>query len=103
MGASVMLNRREHFRFDLFSRKLKGKSKIYLDIVNDGILFSFNAAIFYYGLQALQNFWDYNWVSLPMISMRYVWISVPIMGLTMAIYTFAHLMEHIQRLKVKEG
>ncbi|MDK2798710.1 MAG: TRAP-type transport system small permease protein [Clostridiales bacterium] len=102
MGASVMLNRRQHFKFDLFSQKLKGKSRTYLNIFNDSILLIFNLAIFYYGIITVKNFWNYNWVSLPMIKMGYVWISIPIMGLTMSIYTLGHMMCSIKELKGKE-
>lgn len=102
MGASVMVNRREHFSFDFLLKKLRGKSKTSLSIFNDGVLILFNVAIFYYGIEAVQNFWNYNWVSLPMLKMRYVWISVPIMGLTMAIYASAHLVQTIQGSKGKE-
>ena len=102
MGASVMVNRREHFRFDLLSRNLKGKAKVYLDTLINSILLVFSFAIFYYGIIAVQNFWDYRWVSLPMIKMGYVWISVPIMGITMLIYTLGHMVDDI-RLQEPQG
>jgi TRAP-type C4-dicarboxylate transport system permease small subunit len=102
MGASVMVNRREHFSFDFLTKKLKGKSNIYLTIFNDCVLIIFNIAIFYYGLQATQVFWNYNWVALPMMKMGYVWISLPIMGLTMSIYSLTHLAENIKKLRTKE-
>jgi TRAP-type transport system small permease protein len=102
MGAAVMLNRREHFSFDFLQRKLKGKSKAYLDIFNDTILCLFSIALLIYGIQAVQNFWNYNWASLPMLKMGYVWISIPIMGATMAIYTFTHLINHIKVVIRKE-
>lgn len=102
MGAAVMVNRREHFNFDFLLNKFTGKSRIYLSIINDLILILFNIAIFYYGIQAVGNFWDYKWVSLPSLKMSYVWISVPIMGLTMVIYSLSHLVNHIKSLKGKE-
>jgi TRAP-type transport system small permease protein len=103
MGAAVMLNRREHFSFDFLQRKLKGKSKAYLDIFNDTILFLFSIALLIYGVQAVQSFWNYNWASLPMLKMGYVWISIPIMGATMAIYTLAHLFNHIKVVTRREA
>jgi TRAP-type C4-dicarboxylate transport system permease small subunit len=102
MGAAVMINKREHFNFDFILQKLKGKSKTYLGIFNDSVLLLFNAAIFYYGMQAVQSFWSYNWVSLPFLKMGYVWISIPIMALTMFIYTLGHLVKHICLLRGKE-
>ena len=103
MGASVMVNRREHFSFDFLQIKLKGKSRTSLFIITDVILLAFNLGIFYYGVQVVSNFWDYNWTSLPFLKMRYVWISVPIMGLTMFIYSFAHLISDFKVLKGKEA
>ncbi|WLR61826.1 TRAP transporter small permease [Guptibacillus hwajinpoensis] len=65
MGASVMLNRREHFKFDLLLNKLTGKSKNSLYLINDLILLVFSTGLFYLGIEAVQNFWNYTWVSIP--------------------------------------
>lgn len=102
MGAAVMVNRREHFSFDLLTKKLQGKARTYLTIFNDTVLIIFNSTIFYYGYQATNVFWNYNWVSLTNIKMGYVWISLPIMGATMIIYSLAHLVNNIKSLRVKE-
>lgn len=99
MGAAVMLNRKEHFSFDFFLQKLKGVSKTILLIVIDTIVLLFAAALFYYGIEAVKNFWNYNWVSLPALKMGYVWISIPIAGLTMAIYSLNHLISSFKELK----
>lgn len=102
MGASVMVNRRQHFSFDLLSKKLQGNARTYLTIFNDTVLIVFNSAILYYGYQATTTFWNYNWVSLTNIKMGYVWISLPIMGATMIIYSFSHIVKNIKSLSVKE-
>jgi TRAP-type C4-dicarboxylate transport system permease small subunit len=102
MGASVMLNKREHFSFDLLAQKLQGKQKTYLYLFIDSVLLVFNFAIFYYGIQAVQSFWNYNWASLPMLKMGYVWIAIPIMGLTMFIYSLSHLVTNFKKLNGKE-
>lgn len=103
MGTAVMLNRREHFQFDFLLKKLKGKAQRLLYFVNDLILLTFSFAIFYFGLEAVQNFWNYNWVSLPEMKMGYVWISVPIMGATMVIYTLNHIINNIKNMNREEA
>ncbi|SFK08970.1 TRAP-type C4-dicarboxylate transport system, small permease component [Halobacillus dabanensis] len=102
MGAAVMLNRREHFQFDFLLKKLKGKGKNSLYLVNDLILLVFTFGIFYFGIQAVQNFWGYEWVSLEFMKMGYVWISVPIMGATMFIYTLAHIFRNVKNFNTEE-
>lgn len=102
MGAAVMLNRREHFQFDFLLKKLKGKSKNSLFLFNDLLLLAFSLAIFYYGIQAVQNFWSYTWTSLEQMKMGYVWISIPIMGATMSIYTLAHIFRNIKNFNSEE-
>lgn len=102
MGAAVMVNRREHFNFDLLQRKLKNKSKLSLNIFNDIVLIAFNLAIFVYGLQVVQEFWNYTWAAIPEMKMGYVWVSIPVMAGSMIIYSLSHLMDHIKLLKVKE-
>lgn len=104
MGASVMVNQREHFSFDFLSAKLTGTRKTWLIIVIDTIVLLFALALLYYGIEAAQTFWDYNWVALPQMKMGYVWISLPIMGFTMAVYTLNHLFSGFKDLKnLKRG
>ncbi|WP_246206584.1 TRAP transporter small permease [Virgibacillus ihumii] len=101
MGAAVMVNRREHFNFDFLLKNLKGKKKIALSIFNDVILILFNIAIFILGLQVVNEFWNYTWVSIPEMKMGYIWIAIPIMAGTMVIYSLAHLIDHFNSLKAK--
>ncbi|MBM7552012.1 TRAP transporter small permease [Thalassobacillus pellis] len=103
MGAAVMVNRREHFKFDLLLKKLKGRKRNSLYIFNDLILLAFSFAIFFYGMQAVQSFWNYNWVSLSEMKMGYVWISVPIMGGTMVIYILNNIFQTIKNFNREEA
>lgn len=102
MGASVMVNRREHFNFDLLSRKLKGKYRLMISIVNDLILILFNSAILVLGIQVVTEFWNYTWATIPEMKMGYVWLAIPIMAGTMIIYSMSHLLGHIHAWKKKE-
>lgn len=101
MGAAVMVNRRDHFSFDIFERKLKGKKRASLNILNDTILIFFNVAILIYSMQVTIQFWDYNWTSLPSLKKGYVWISVPIMSFTMIIYSLSHIINNIRNFNRK--
>lgn len=104
MGAAVMVNQREHFSFDFLTIKLTGRKKTALVLVIDLIVLLFALAILYYGIEAARTFWDYNWVAIPEMKMGYVWISLPIMGLTMAIYSLGHLFNGFKDFKkLKEG
>jgi TRAP-type transport system small permease protein len=99
MGASVMVSKREHFSFDFLIGKLKGKSKLSLLIVIDAVILLFSFALFYYGIETVQNFWNYNWTSIPELKMGYVWISIPIMGATMMIYSGSQLLSSIKAFR----
>ncbi|WP_261134372.1 TRAP transporter small permease [Bacillus sp. Marseille-Q3570] len=102
MGAAIMVNRREHFNFDFILKNLKGKKKTSLSIFNDLVLIAFNTYILLLGVQVAVEFWNYTWASIPEMKMGYVWISVPIMAGTMLIYSFSHLIDHVQAAKAKE-
>lgn len=102
MGAAVMVNRREHFTFDYLQRKFKKKKKVTLLMVIDAILIVFNIGIFYFGLQVVDQFWNYNWAALTGLKMGYVWISIPIMAGTMLIYSISHFITGIKLLRQKE-
>ena len=99
MGASVMVYQREHFSFDFLTIRMTGKKKSILMIVIDIFILLFSVAILYYGIEAAITFWNYNWVALPEMKMGYVWISLPIMGFTMAVYTISHLFNSFKELK----
>lgn len=103
MGAAVMVNKREHFSFDFLTLKLHGIKKTLLIMVIDLIVLLFALALLYYGISATQTFWDYNWVALPEMKMGYVWVSLPIMGLTMAIYCLNHLFNGFKDVKNLRG
>ncbi|WP_332696733.1 TRAP transporter small permease [Halalkalibacter lacteus] len=103
MGAAVMVNRKDHFNFDLLEKKLKGKARVTLSLVIDSILLLFCAALCFYSFTALTSFWNYNWVTLPSIKMGYVWLSFPVMTITMVIYLFAHIAGGIRKLAVREA
>ncbi len=99
MGASVMIKRKGHFKFNLLLLKLQGRAKLYLNIVVNTILLVFNSLILYYGYVAVKSFWNYRWVALPDLKIGYVFLCLPIMGLTMIIYLLAHISEEIEELR----
>ncbi|AOM81639.1 TRAP transporter small permease [Salisediminibacterium beveridgei] len=103
MGASVMIYRKEHFKFDFLYTKFKGRLRASLSLFNDTVIFLFSFALFYYGIDAVTNFWNYNWASLNFMKMGYVWIAVPVMGLTMMIYMAEHIVDDIKGLLKKEA
>ncbi|PYZ95989.1 C4-dicarboxylate ABC transporter permease [Alteribacter lacisalsi] len=103
MGAAVMVNKKEHFNFDLLAKKLKGKSKYALNILIDVILITFSSALFVHSLTALTTFWNYQWVTIPALKMGYVWISLPIMAGTMVIYLAAHVFMNVKLITVRGG
>lgn len=96
MGSAVMVYHREHFNFDYLERKLSPTAWKKVTIFNDGILIVFNSVLFLYGVQVTQGFWDYSWSSLPFLKMGYVWIAVPIMSLTMILYSLSHIIKNIR-------
>jgi len=101
MGASVMVNRREHFNFDFIQRKLQGKKRLSLSIFNDLVLIIFNIFIFLLGIQVTVEFWYYRCVTILEMKMGYIWIVIPIMAVTMILYSLSHLVDHIKAFNVK--
>ncbi len=102
MGAAVMVNRREHFNFDMLRTKLKGKKRLSISIISDLVLIGFHVVIFLLGIQIVMEFWNYTWATLPEMKMGYVWLSIPVMAGTMLLYSITHLMEHMKAWKAKE-
>ncbi|SES07280.1 TRAP transporter small permease [Salipaludibacillus aurantiacus] len=103
MGAAVMIYRKEHFKFDFLYNKFTGKLRSSLSLFNDTVLFLFSFALFYFGIDAVTNFWNYNWASLTFMKMGYVWISIPVAGFTMMIYLAWHIFEDLKSFKREEA
>lgn len=99
MGAAVMVNRKEHFTFDILQKKLSPKLRIFLNLFIDTILIVFNALLFFYSIEILERFWSYNWTSIPSLKMGYVWITIPIMTSTMVLYSLNHVINGIKTLR----
>lgn len=91
MGAAVMLNQREHFAFDSLINNISESKRIFLTRIIDIILIIFNGFITYYGILILNHFWHYRWESIPELKMGYVWIAIPIMSVTMILYSLNHI------------
>lgn len=101
MGAAVMVNRKEHFNFDFLSRKLEGGNRAKLFVLIDAIVLAFALAISIYGFQAVITFWNYNWLAFPSFKMGYIWLSIPVMGITMAIYSIGHILKNVNIIRGK--
>jgi TRAP-type C4-dicarboxylate transport system permease small subunit len=99
MGASVMIHRQGHFRFTMFFNKLTGKAKSILIIFINTILLIFSIALIYYGIIATKNFWNYNWFSIQSFKMGYMFISIPIMGISMTVYMIDHIYDAYKEMK----
>jgi TRAP-type C4-dicarboxylate transport system permease small subunit len=98
MGASVAVNSEQHFAFDSLREKLKGRWKTAHAILILLLMLIFTLALSKYGIDVTRRFWNYQWVNLPNMKMGYVWITLPITGITMSFYIFAHLFENIYKL-----
>ncbi|WP_020006775.1 TRAP transporter small permease [Salinicoccus albus] len=103
MGAAVMVNHKEHFTFDMLQSKFKGKYKSYLSIFIDALLIIFNIFITMYGFQLLNHFWDFTWETVPAFNMGVVWLAVPVMSITMIIYSLNHILNAFNSLKDPDG
>ncbi|AKG74727.1 TRAP transporter small permease [Salinicoccus halodurans] len=103
MGAALMVSHREHFTFDMLKLKLSRKNNLYLNIFIDALLVVFNLYITIYGFQLLQHFWNYTWETVPAFKMGFVWLSVPVMSITMILYSVNHIINSIASLKKLDG
>lgn len=96
MGASVMVNHREHFSFDTLQYKLSQTNRNRLNMFIDILLIVFNAYMMIYGFNILNHFWNYTWETVPFMKMGYVWLSIPVMAFSMMIYSINHILERLK-------
>ena len=97
MGASVMVRHQEHFSLNLIKDKLKGRAALVNDLFISGLIAVFGLLLFGYGLELTLKFWNWTVNSLPVIKQRYVWMVMPVTGLTMTLYAIGNMTERIQK------
>lgn len=102
MGASAMVYHRAHFSFSFFQERFKGKAGALYSAGISLILLGFTLAMTYYGIQIVEEFWYYNWITIPEIPMGYTWLCLPIMGVTMSLYSIMNIYDDLMRAK-REG
>lgn len=99
MGSAWAVGRDEHFAFTALGDKLKGDKKIILSIVIHLVSLIFTIAMTKYGFDVTLKFWNYTWANIPTFKMGFVWMSLPITGITMSFYLVMHVIEGILLLK----
>lgn len=99
MGSAWAVARDEHFAFTALGDKLTGKKKIMHKIVIHLITMFFTIAMIKYGFDVTLKFWNYNWANIPTFKMGYIWMSLPITGITMTFYLVMHVIEGLLQLK----
>jgi TRAP-type C4-dicarboxylate transport system permease small subunit len=103
MGAAAAVNHNQHFAFTTLGDKLTGKAKNIHSIVIALLMMVFTVAMTKYGMDVTLKFWNYQWVNLPNMKMGFVWMALPITGVTMTIYLFSSLLEQFYLLSKGGG
>ncbi|MBZ4655312.1 MAG: C4-dicarboxylate transport system permease small protein [Peptococcaceae bacterium] len=93
MGASVGVRNKEHFNMSFLADRLKGKVALANNILIQVMIGCFGIFIAYYGIELTKTFWNWSVNSLPQLKQRYVWMVMPVCGITMAIYAFYNAYE----------
>lgn len=101
MGGSVILLRKQHFKFTFVETKLKKAPKELYNVAIYGLILAFCVLITVYGVQLVTSFWNYRWNSLPALRMGYHWLCVPIMGFCMSVYSIQHIVTALENIRTK--
>lgn len=97
MGASVMVLHQKHFSFNELNKRLSGKVAMILNSFIHGLIALFGLVLLYYGLKLTQTFMSWTITGLPSVSQGYVWVSMPITGITIALYSLYNLKAALEK------
>lgn len=103
MGASAMVYHRAHFAFTFVSEKFRGRTGALYSAGISCVLLCFTLAMTYYGVRIVDEFWFYNWITIPEMPMGYTWLCLPIMGATMSLYSIKNIRDDLAAALGKEG
>jgi len=81
MGASALVRNRAHFAFSsLVDGMHDPQKKGYLLIGISAVMIFFSAGMLYYGIIVSSQFWNHQWVGIPVLKRGPVWLCLPICG-----------------------
>ncbi len=101
LGASYVAGQKMHLAIDLLSTKLKGHSKIYLEIIIQIfiLLFSFFVMVIG-GIRLVQITLTLDQISAALqIPLGYVYLVVPISGILIMFYSLYFILEEFSKIK----
>ncbi|SFH24409.1 TRAP-type C4-dicarboxylate transport system, small permease component [Desulfotomaculum arcticum] len=96
LGAAVMVRYKAHFSMGILNDKLTGKWAMANKLFIHTLVGLFGLLMAYYGYQLTMQFWNWSVNSLPILSQRYVWMPLPISGLTIFLYSIDNFVDEIK-------
>ncbi|QTN00418.1 TRAP transporter small permease subunit [Sediminibacillus dalangtanensis] len=102
-GAAVTLREKEHFKLTILLDKLTGLPLLVLQIVIQLILIWFGYIMVTDGYEISQQFWGWTVNSMPQLKQGYMWLVLPITGVTFMLYAFESLIEEIIKFRKDKG
>lgn len=102
MGASAMVYYKQHFAFASLKSRVDGRMKYIYDILVSGAMLLFVVTMAVMGWKPVLSFWNHRWIGIPSFKMGYVWLCIPLTGITCTIYLLHHVFQDIS-MAVKGG
>ena len=96
MGAAALVRENKHFAFTAVSDGIKNeKVKALINLAISVIVLVFAYYMFVYGKQLMQKFWNYKWVSLPVMKRGYTWMCMPISAVSMMAFSVESIINQV--------
>ncbi|SDK03377.1 TRAP transporter small permease [Sediminibacillus albus] len=102
-GAAITLRDKEHFKLSILLDKLRGLPLLVLQMIIQVILIWFGYVMVTDGYQISQQFWGWTVNSMPQLKQGYIWLVLPITGITFIIYALESLIEEILNYRKHKG
>lgn len=91
MGGSAMVDHKQHFAFTSIKDRMKGKGKYFYDIAISLVMLIFVSVMAVIGWIPVMQFWSHRWIGIPLLKMGFVWLCIPITGITCSVYLIRHI------------
>ena len=96
MGAAALVRENQHFAFTAVADGIKNeKVKALINLAISVIVLVFAYYMFVYGKQLMQKFWNYKWVSLPVMKRGYTWMCMPISAVSMMAFSVESIINQV--------
>lgn len=94
LGAAVMTRYKKHFSFSYLKNSVKNeKYKKVISLLQNFLILFFSLTCLIYSIEITELFWNSKWITIPSFKQGYVWLILPFIFSSIAIFVVEDIVD----------